>query len=401
MPVYRESKQNDLETFGSGQTDYPRTGIHRENITDSMLRGPEIEAGSGDDVMKFNEEKGLWLGHSEFDSAPFSVDMKGNVTAVTLDLSWDNLEGIPDRLTDSPTTGLNLTPDYLGFYDGTSFQSYIDKDGNFQFRGDDNNKIVWDADTGNLIVSGSISVQNASSVRSDINVANGADVTSNNPQNVDWLTDAGAMAYYDKVEKAMEDETIIVGGYIDTSFLTADNITTGTLEAIKVRTSASGGRVVLDDGNDSINIYDSGGIRMSLQEETLTFLDPNGYSGAELSAASSNELWIKVGTDSYYFRVGNLNMGGSALANVGNIGASYTRAGTFYGTDMDLSGEIDMNNNNINGAGTVTVEHLGISSRFVLGDEPPAIDGAMYYRSSDAKIRVRLDGTWYSLATEE
>jgi len=216
-----------------------------------------------------------------------------------------------------------------------------------------------------------------------------ADVTADNPQNVAWLTDSGDMAYEDLVEKAKLGETVIDGGYLradmlDTEVayisdkamianatideahidsLSANDITSGTLSAIDiegvnitgstVRTSASGGRVVIDDVSDSINIYDSGGIRMSLQEETLTFLDPNGYSGAELSSASSNELWVRVGTDSYYFRVGNLNMGGSALSNVGNIGASYTRAGTIYGTDLDLSSDIEMNGNSITNVNTL------------------------------------------------
>jgi hypothetical protein len=43
--------------------------------------------------------------------------------------------------------------------------------------------------------------------------------------------DAGNLAYYNLVRTAMEDETIIVGGYIETSLLTADNIVTGTLYA--------------------------------------------------------------------------------------------------------------------------------------------------------------------------
>lgn len=53
-------------------------------------------------------------------------------------------------------------------------------------------------------------------------------------------SDVGSLADYDLVETAMEDETIIVGGYVDTSYLTADNITTGTLTAITMRTDTSG-----------------------------------------------------------------------------------------------------------------------------------------------------------------
>lgn len=66
-----------------------------------------------------------------------------------------------------------------------------------------------------------------------------ADNTASNPQNVAWLTDAGAMAYEDMVEKAKLGSTIISGGYIKTELLTADNIVTGILTAVTVRTNAA------------------------------------------------------------------------------------------------------------------------------------------------------------------
>ncbi len=153
MP-YREGKQNDLISMGSYATDYPTTGIYRQNITDCVLEGPKIDAGSGDDRMRFSEEKGLWIGSTEFDDAPFSVDMQGNISAVGIELTWDNLDNIPDRFTDEPATGLNLTPDYLGYYDGNEFTAYIDNQGQFYFGGNSDNYIEWDGS--NLLVRGEL-----------------------------------------------------------------------------------------------------------------------------------------------------------------------------------------------------------------------------------------------------
>jgi len=61
-----------------------------------------------------------------------------------------------------------------------------------------------------------------------------ADKTSANPQSISWLTDSGSfgnMAWEDVVEKAKLGTTIISGGYIKSSLLTANNIVTGTLNA--------------------------------------------------------------------------------------------------------------------------------------------------------------------------
>lgn len=61
------------------------------------------------------------------------------------------------------------------------------------------------------------------------------------PSDADHTADiVNAMAYYTLVKDAMEDETIIVGGYIATNFLTATNILTGTLTGRVVRSAFSG-----------------------------------------------------------------------------------------------------------------------------------------------------------------
>jgi hypothetical protein len=193
----------------------------------------------------------------------------------TAGADWNNnLLNIPDRHTDTATTGLNLTPNYLGYYDGSVFQSYIDSSGKFQFRGDDNNYINWNGT--NLNVVGSITVKNPSDVRTDINVEDGADVTSNNTAN-DTSNVNGTSS-----------STIISGGLIQTDVLTADNIETGTLDADKVTISGSlTGNLI----QTSSNSYE--GIKMS---SSLGGMDV--FSGSIYLRDSSNNLMGYLGADS-------------------------------------------------------------------------------------------------------
>lgn len=54
--------------------------------------------------------------------------------AGSLGADWaSNLQNIPDRLGDTPTTGLNLTASHLGYYDGADWRAFIDSDGDFYF----------------------------------------------------------------------------------------------------------------------------------------------------------------------------------------------------------------------------------------------------------------------------
>jgi hypothetical protein len=100
--------------------------------------------------------------------------------------------------------GLYLTSSYLGFYNGADWNDsvYIKSDGKFKFQGDANNYIEWDG--ANLTVVGDLLVQNPSTVRSDLNVENGA------TNNSSW--------------EHSSDTTKIDGGEIYTNTITASQI---------------------------------------------------------------------------------------------------------------------------------------------------------------------------------
>jgi len=95
------------------------------------------------------------------------------------------LSGIPARISDTASTGLNLTATYLGYYDGTNFQSYIDSSGNFHFGQAANNyidftgdKLVIDTDNFGLDASGNASISGVITVQTGSNVTPYADVST-------------------------------------------------------------------------------------------------------------------------------------------------------------------------------------------------------------------------------
>jgi len=117
------------------------------------------------------------------------------------------------------------------------------------------------------------------------------------PTDADHTADiVSAMAYESTVELAKLGTTIIDGGYIKTSLLTATNIRTGTLRAVRIQ--VGGGT------NEDIYFEDSG----------IRFYDGSG----------SGLIFYKSGLQSYF-----INMGASAIST-GGVGISRTE---YYSDD--------------------------------------------------------------------
>ncbi len=65
----------------------------------------------------------------------------------------------------------------------------------------------------------------------------------------------------------------------------AGSITSGIITGALVRTSASGGRVQLNDSTDALEVFDTGGIkRIVLDNNELTFLNVNGFERGGITA---------------------------------------------------------------------------------------------------------------------
>lgn len=59
----------------------------------------------------------------------------------------DLLGGLLPQTPEALGTGLNLTANYMGYYDGTDWQAYLKDDGTFYFGGDTDNYLEWDGTT--------------------------------------------------------------------------------------------------------------------------------------------------------------------------------------------------------------------------------------------------------------
>jgi predicted phage tail protein len=168
--------------------------------------------------------------------------------------------------------GLYLTSSYLGFYDGADWNDsvYIKSDGKFKFRGDGNNYIEWDG--ADLTVVGNLSVQNPSSVRSDLNVENGA------TNNSSW--------------EHTSDSTKIDGGKIYTNTITASEINGAGFGTLTI----SSGKIVLTSSNaievnsvSGILVYSGGSVRLRAEAGggKIQFAKPDGTEIGFLTAFNS------------------------------------------------------------------------------------------------------------------
>ena len=89
-----------------------------------------------------------------------SIAGQGSLATLS-SVDWNStLDNIPARVSDTATTGLNLTDTYIGYYDGTDFRTYIQSNGNFHFGETADNFIDFNGtqlviDTDNFSVDGS------------------------------------------------------------------------------------------------------------------------------------------------------------------------------------------------------------------------------------------------------
>jgi len=106
------------------------------NYADSGSKG-----GNAKDTDSVNgQSAGVVRSDAEAGATFTSTDAGDLATLNSVD--WNStLDNIPDRVSDTATTGLNLTDTYIGYYDGAAFKSYIQSNGNFHFGETANNFI--------------------------------------------------------------------------------------------------------------------------------------------------------------------------------------------------------------------------------------------------------------------
>ncbi|MFP4052029.1 MAG: hypothetical protein ACLFVB_09865 [Thermoplasmata archaeon] len=141
--------------------------------------------------------------------------------------------------------------------------------------------------------------------------------------------EVGDLVDYDLVEDAMEDESIISGGYIATSYLTADNIAVGELKGIDVISTDGGSdRIELSSG-DELLFYAGGSLKSSLRGSTTgdggLFIENN--SDVYIENDHSYFIQDSDGTDTGY--------GGMAINDSDQLALIMGTANEFYMYDND------------------------------------------------------------------
>src|SRR4030066_1241910 len=171
---------------------------------------------------------------------------------------------VPASVAGAGAAGLYLGSDYLGYYSGPAWKTYMQNNGNFYLSGTATHGLTWDGAT--LSIAGDISIKNAATVRTDINVANGATANSSDATLLARTNHTGTQG------ATSLDTTVISGGKIVTGLLTADNIQAGTLTGRTIQTASSGARILLDSSQNTMRVFaDRGDTTI---EEISTIGDP-------------------------------------------------------------------------------------------------------------------------------
>jgi hypothetical protein len=174
---------------------------------------------------------------------------------------------------------------------------------------------------------------------------------------------AGNLAYLNTVGNAQIDNgavedaklgtTVIVGGYIKTTLLTADNIQAGTLTGRTVRTASSGTRIVLSGATNEIQIYNGSTLRALGYQNGWSYYNSSSVEIGAIYASGSDFLLAAdlTSTGKMYYGAGS---SGSHSMHIGT-GSSTIR---FYvdddemwlgdvddfSFDVDVFGELKLNN---------------------------------------------------------
>jgi len=180
----------------------------------------------------------------------------GTITAGTITLNTTGFIRSTGKVYGGATAGF-----WMGYTSG-AYKLHI---------GTNTKYLMWDGANlsvkGSVIITGGSGIANltdAGALATLDSIAYAAITGAKPPTNADHTADiVSDLAYYNMVSEAMLDSTIIIGGFIKTSLLTANNIRTGTLEAVQVKVG----------GTTTGDIYFR-------------------YSGIHLYDAGSNQLWF-------------------------------------------------------------------------------------------------------------
>lgn len=201
----------------------------------------------------------------------------------------------------------------------------------------------------------------------------------------------------------------------DLGTVNAGNINGLTITGGQLRTSSSGSRVVIDGTDDDIQIYSGSTLRARGYQQGWEWYNSSAVLKGEIYV-SSNDMLIAAditSTGKLYFGAGS---SGSHSFHIGT-GASTIRM--YIDDDEMWLGDVDNFNFDVQVFGIIHAYNgiemegdghidFGIYDGFLKLSRMTgttatglsgAADGAMYYRTDDDVIRVRLNGSWRTITT--
>ena len=261
--------QNKADSAQAAAENY--TNIREQAMIDGVITDAEqdaINAAAIDATNKANAAESAAESAAQIYTEGWSAqnaDVTGSNTAAGIagqgslatlsSVDWNStLDNIPARVSDTATTGLNLTDTYIGYYDGTDFKTYIQSNGNFHFGGTADNFIDFNGtqlviDTDNFSVDGA----GNATFSGNLNAAGG---TFSGTLDASSITSGLLSATYidvgSLVVRQMQSDTdVTVGGSTGPAF---DFNTDGSFS---LRGKDTTGGVIQD--TEGIKVYDSNG----------------------------------------------------------------------------------------------------------------------------------------------
>ena len=321
-------------TGGSGISNFSDAGAgvtwdNADNIPD----------GSTKRVTTTNEATGAGRAFSAINASNFLT------TAVT---PGSNLGASPG------SAGLYLGSDYLGYYDGGNWKTFMQSNGNF-YLGGTGGSLVWSSSTNELSIAGSVTITGGSGIGN--------------------LTDAGALAEKNTIDTDDIDNDAITTVKIADGQITADKISVTSLSAIQANigdlTMAADGSIVFAGGGSLTP--------RSLQAASGT-LSLGGQSiniGSGLIVASEDSGSVTIAGTS----TGPVSIGSTAA----NMSLTTTTSGNI---SLTSAGDIALS-----AGGSITAGGNGLVTEGGAVNSPSLI-------TSDTVITIYVDGTAYEINAE-
>jgi len=133
MTIEQIEQEKELEQTGNKFDDIIKQEnvLNRPRLNSASIIGGKAIFGSGNNILKFDDSNGLWLGNTDYSSAPFKVSMAGVLTATGANISGtititggsgisnlsdvgalaleDDLDGVPDGTTYGKVANTNIS----------------------------------------------------------------------------------------------------------------------------------------------------------------------------------------------------------------------------------------------------------------------------------------------------